>query len=80
MAVRKEFDCDACGEGIASADVLVVRLGTLANRSEDSERYDVCPNCASDGPLLTLRDRMVMDRAKRGQDVNGDPMQEEAMP
>ncbi len=76
MAVSKRYECDIDGEQIDAADVLVVRVGTLANRPDEADRFEVGPCCWSAGPLLALRDAMIMRRAERGLDMDGNPLPE----
>lgn len=76
MAVSKRYACDICGDDIDPDHVLVVRVGVLANRPDEAERFETGPCCWSAGPLLVLRDAMIMRRAERGLDMDGNPLPE----
>jgi hypothetical protein len=43
VAVEKVFTDDLSGEPIPREDVLIIRVGTLADRPEDCERFDIGP-------------------------------------
>ena len=53
MAVEKNFKCDLCGEFLRKDTVRVLRVGTLSDRPEDGERFDVGPECEQ-RPLADL--------------------------
>lgn len=74
MAVSRKFTCDISGDEIHPDAVLVVRVGTLANRPDAAERFDVGVCCYSDGPLRVLYDKMIALRTAAGQDKNGEPI------
>ena len=44
MAVVKEFRSDLSGELIAKDDVIVVRIGTTADRPDACDRIDISPD------------------------------------
>jgi hypothetical protein len=64
MAVKRitEYRCDLCGEYIAESEVTVVRVGTLEDRPEACERFEVGPECAA---------RPVNELLARFQEVRG---------
>lgn len=45
MVAEKRWKCDLCGEFIRKDTVKVIRIGTLEDRPEDGERFDIGPEC-----------------------------------
>lgn len=56
MAIEKVFRCDLDGNETPRDAVTIVRVGTLADRPEDCERFELGPCCVTHpfGDLLKL--------------------------
>lgn len=70
MAVEKVFRCDVTGEMVAKDDVIVVRVGTLADRPDGCDRLDIGP-AAHDYPIADL---IAVWRKVRKLNEEGDPV------
>jgi len=73
MAVVKEFRSDLSGELIARDDVIVVRVGTTADRPDACDRLDISPadQHHTIGQLLTVWQR-IRSLNENGEVPSGD--------
>jgi hypothetical protein len=70
VAVEKMFRDDVTGEMIAKGDVIVIRIGTLADRPDACDRLDIGP-AAHDYPIADL---IAKWREIRKLNEEGDPV------
>lgn len=68
MAVRRKIECDLCGAAVPEADVIVMRVGTIADRPDGCTRVDVGPECYGNGP----DGRSLAALVRFWREVNGD--------
>lgn len=61
MSVDKKFRCDLCGEYLRKDTVKVIRIGTLEDRPDGAERFDIGPECES-RPITDLIARFAEER------------------
>ena len=78
MAVTRRYECDLDGTELHPDAVLVIRAGTVANRPDECERFDIGPCCYGSGPLNVIHNMMAGRRAEAGQDKHGNPVPEVA--